>query len=381
MFNKLKFTAKCLLENKLRFFLTVLSISVAVASVLLINAVSSFGISAVWAELDSLGMNGLIVTADTGSITDSDLDDIGTIGGVTKTAPVTVDASKVFLGSDSTNAMIWGIDERAQDVVSFDLLYGRFIDKGDIKANRRVCMVDQSLAYELYGTENIVGKSIDLLCNSTVRSFSVVGVVKTGKGIMQSLMGSYFPAFLYAPYTAFRSSPDFNQVFVKTDGVISPEEVSDNVKQSLGSNVTVTDLASRKGTLESMLNIITAILTVIGAISLFVSGISIMNIMLISVNERTKEIGIKKSIGASNGDILLDFLLESVIIAFMGTAAGILLSLLAAVSASFVLGISLTVPPRSMVTAVVTACVLGVLFGIFPAYKASCFKPVEALRR
>lgn len=370
-----------MLENKLRLFLTVLSICVAVASVLLISSVSGFGTRAVRSELDSLGMNGLIVSSGSSVIRDSDIECIGQISGIERAAPVTLDASQVFTEDGGTNAMIWGIDENAEDVVSLDLVYGRCINKGDIKANSRVCMVDQSLAVELFGREDIVGRSIDLLCGQTVRSFSVVGVVKTGKGIMQSLMGSYFPAFLYAPYTAFRSDPDFTQVFVKTDGETPTDKISLDVEKTLGSGVTVTDLAGRKGVLEDMLATVTTILTVIGAISVFVSGISIMNIMLISVSERTREIGIKKSIGASGTDILLDFLLESVIIAFAGTLFGTALACLAVFCADMLFGLDITVPIVSVVRAMLTAVTLGMIFGIFPAYKASRFRPVEALRR
>ncbi len=381
MRSKVRFTVKCLLENRLRFFLTVLSISVAVTSVLLINAVSSFGVRAVWSELDSLGMNGLIVSSGGRPLGSGELEALGRVSGIVRTAPVTLDASKVINGGENANAMVWGIDENAEDVVSFELVRGRFIDKGDIKANSRVCMVDQSLAEELFGSECVVGRSVELLRGTSVQSFEVVGVVKTGKGIMQSLMGSYFPAFLYVPYSSFRGSAEFDQVFVKTDGVQPSERVADGVKRTLGSEITVTDLAGQKSVLESMLGVVRTILTVIGAISLLVSGISIMNIMLISVNERTKEIGIKKSIGASGADILLDFLLESVIIAFAGTSAGIAGACAASFAASVLIGADITVSFASAAAAVVISALLGMLFGIFPAYKASRYKPVEALRR
>lgn len=380
MGGKLRFTLKCLLENKLRFILTVSGIAAAVSSVLLIRSIGSFGTQAVRSEMDSLGMNGLIVTADSGSIGDDDIDKMNRVGGVSCSAPVTIDAAKVCTESENANAMIWGIDEKAADVVSFDLLCGRFINKGDIAAGRRVCIVDQTLADELYGSENAVGRSVELVFGSSSESFSVVGVVRTGKGIMQSLMGSYFPAFLYTPYTAVHSSPAFTQVFVKTDGAAS-EQVADSIGRTLGADINVTDLASQKGVLTSMLNIITLVLTVIGGISLFVSGIGIMNIMLISVNERTKEIGIKKSIGASDGDIMADFLLESVAIAGSGSAVGIIIALLVSSAANIIFGIGISLSVSSAAAAVVCAAALGILFGLFPAYKAAKLKPVEALRR
>lgn len=389
MNSKLRYTVKCLLENKLRFSLTVLSICVGVISVLIVNSVSSFGVTAVSSELDSLGMNGLIVTAESDSavLSDKEVEKLRNLKGIEEVAPVTINTSKVYgNGLEDTSAMIWGIDEKADDVVSFELLYGRMIDKGDIKSNSKVCILDQSLVTELYGRENAVGSKLNLLCNSTVESFDVVGIVKTGKGIMQSLMGNYFPAFLYVPYTSFDNSPVYNQFFLKLDPTFSSDDITLSAEKALnGSNgsekFAVTDLAGQKSVLDSTLNTVTLILTVIGAISLLVSGISIMNIMLISVNERTKEIGIKKSIGATNGDILLDFLAESVIIAVIGTALGIAASLAIIKTADSVLKIGIALNLQTIITAVAASVFLGVLFGIFPALKASKFKPVEALRR
>lgn len=381
MRSKLGLAIKCLLENRVRFSLTVLSICVAVSSVLLIRSVSSYGTSAVWSELDSLGMNGLIVTADSGKLSESDIDTLASVEGVEETAPVTVNASKVFTPSDDVNALVWGIDETASDVVSFELMYGRFIDKGDIMANRRVCMIDQTLAAQLFGSENALGKTVGLMCGSAVEDFSVIGVVKTGKGIMQSLMGSYFPAFLYAPYSSMQTDSGFTQAFIKTDGIVSSDKISGSVRKLISRKITVTDLAGQRGTLQSMMNVVTLILTVIGGISLLVSGISIMNVMLISVGERTKEIGIKKSIGASCGDIMLDFLMESVIISIVGTAFGIVFSAAVVLAANIIFGLDMAVSLSSIVGAVICAGLLGVIFGIAPAYKASRFKPVEALRR
>ncbi len=389
MQSKIKYTLKCLLDNKLRFFLTVLSLAVGVTSVLIINSVSEFGVASVSNELDSLGMNGLIVTSETDGITltDNEAAKLNSIAEIEQVAPVTVNTSKVYSkNSENVSTMVWGIDERAEEVVNFELVGGRFINKGDIKSNSKVCMLDKSLALELFGRENIIGSKLDLLCNSTVESFEVVGIVKTGKGIMQSLMGSYFPSFLYAPYTAFGSSPDYSQFFLKIDPNSSADAVTDLVKKELNGTLenepyVVTDLASQKGVLENMLNIVTTILTVIGAISLLVSGISIMNIMLISVNERVKEIGIKKSIGATSRDILLDFLNESLIISVTGTLIGVVTSVIIIKAAAAVLGYNIAVSASSIIFSVALTTLLGVSFGIYPALKASKFKPVEALRR
>lgn len=390
MKNKIKFTVKCLMENKLRFILTVLSITVGVVSILIVNSISSYGVQAVSTELNSLGMNGLSlsIASDDVILSENEIEKVSGVCGIDKCAPATVNTSVIYGNNadDETNTVVWGIDERMPEVISFDLMYGRYIDKGDIKSHNRVCIVDQSLADQVFGMENVVGKNIKLLCDCTVEDFEVVGVVKTGRGIMQSLMGNYFPAFLYVPYSAFGNTTFYNQVFLKLDGTRPSDETAKAVetvltnKGSAGGYV-VTDMAGQKSVLDSMLNIVTAVLTVIGAISLLVSSLSIMNIMLISVNERIKEIGIKKSIGATGTDIMLDFLTESFIISAVGAILGILVTFLLIKAASFVLSIDISLNIIVVVGALCVSVVLGIVFGIFPAYKASKFRPVEALRR
>ncbi len=390
MKNKLKFTVKCLLENKLRFVLTVLSITIGVVSILIVNSISSFGVQAVSQELDSLGMSGLNlgIKSDSVILSEIELSEVGKINGVEKCAPANVNTAAVVSphSDEETTAVIWGIDERMPEVISFDLLYGRFINKQDLKDKSRVCILDESMAEELFGSENIVGRTVQISRNSSPEDFEIIGVVKTGGGIMQSMMGSFFPAFLYIPYSSIDSSPSYNQVFIQLDGTRSSDETAAAVERTLNSDAdseeyVVTDTAGHKGTLDNMLNIVTGLLTVIGAISLIVSSISIMNIMLISVNERIKEIGIKKSIGATSADILLDFLTESVIISVIGAAFGTLLTCILIKSADLILGIGINVNWKAAAATMFISVTLGIIFGIFPAYKASKFRPVEALRR
>lgn len=390
MKNKLIFTVKCLLENKLRFILTVLSITIGIVSILIVNSISSFGVQAVSQELDSLGMSGLNlgIKSDGVILSENELSKVGKISGVEKCAPANVNTASVVSphSDEEATAVIWGIDERMPEVISFDLMYGRFINKQDLKDKSRVCILDESMAEELFGSENIVGRTVQISRNSSPEDFEIIGVVKTGGGIMQSMMGSFFPAFLYIPYSSIDSSPSYNQVFIQLDGSRSSDETAAAVERTLNSDADseeyiVTDTAGHKGTLDNMLNIVTGLLTVIGAISLIVSSISIMNIMLISVNERIKEIGIKKSIGATSADILLDFLTESVIISVIGAAFGTLFTCILIKSADLILGIGISVNWKAAAATMFISVTLGIIFGIFPAYKASKFRPVEALRR
>ncbi len=387
MRSKLRFTFKCLLENKLRFILTVISIAVGVTSVLTVNSVSNFGAEALSEELDSLGMNGLIVSPENDGTTlkKEETDIISRIDGVSVTAPVTISTSRVSSGAVDSSALVWGIDEKAKSVVSFDLMYGRLIDKSDIMMNKSVCVLEESLAKEIFGSENSVGRTVTLSSSSHTGSLEVVGIVKTGKGIMQSAMGNFFPDFLYMPYSIISDSPNFSQVFLKINSDTDTAILSDRIKTTLLHNTSghyaVKDLAGQKNSFESMMSLVTRVLTIIGAVSLLVAGISIVNIMLISVNERVKEIGIKKSIGASSLDILLDFLAESVIISIIGTAAGIIGAIITIKTGAAILKIDLDISYHSIFRAVILSGLLGTVFGIIPAYKASKYKPVEALRR
>ena len=381
MRSKLRFTFKCLLENKLRFILTVISIAVGVTSVLTVNSVSNFGAEALSEELDSLGMNGLIVSPENDGTTlkKEETDIISRIDGVSVTAPVTISTSRVSSGAVDSSALVWGIDEKPKSVVSFDLMYGRLIDKSDIMMNKSVCVLEESLAKEIFGSENSVGRTVTLSSSSHTGSLEVVGIVKTGKGIMQSAMGNFFPDFLYMPYSIISDSPNFSQVFLKINSDTDTAILSDRIKTTLLHNTSghyaVKDLAGQKNSFESMMSLVTRVL------SLLVAGISIVNIMLISVNERVKEIGIKKSIGASSLDILLDFLAESVIISIIGTAAGIIGAIITIKTGAAILKIDLDISYHSIFRAVILSGLLGTVFGIIPAYKASKYKPVEALRR
>ena len=390
MRSKIKFAFKCLFENKVRFFLTIISITVGVTAVLTVNAISSFGVKQVSSELDSLGMNGLVVSAESGNaaLTIADEEALLSVNGVDEVAPVTINTAKVkSKDNKETKGMVWGIDEKAGNVVSFECLYGRLIDKSDVKGCNKVCILDETLSLELFGKENSVGKTIEIVQGSGSDTFRVIGIVKTGKGIMQSLMGNFFPAFLYVPYTSFDNSPDFNQFFVKTDPSFSSSVIAENMKLKLdgktkaNEKIAVTDLAGQKTALENMLSTVTMVLTVIGAVSLLVSGISIMNIMLISVNERTSEIGIKKSIGASRNDIMFDFLTESVIISVVGALTGIITAQAICMLVSYVSGYTLMLQYTAIVYTVTISAGLGIAFGLIPAYKASFYNPVEALRR
>ena len=236
---------------------------------------------------------------------------------------------------------------------------------------------------------NIIGKKIQISCNGTLEEFEVIGIIKTGSGLLQNFMGNYIPTFIYVPYTTFQRSlgrESFDQIVVKVKEGSDLEEAGKQIVASLEQYNSVqnafaaNNLAKQRDDLSNMLEIITLILTAVGAISLLVASLSIMTVMLVSVNERTREIGIKKAIGASRSSIMVEFLFEAVLISLIGCLTGLLLGYAISASGATLMEITFPLNSKTILPSVVFSLVTGIVFGVYPAYKASKLAPVDALR-
>ena len=250
-------------------------------------------------------------------------------------------------------------------------------------------MVDSKFAVTNYGTENITGKTIAISSGGTTDRYEVIGIIKTGSGLLQNVMGSVIPDFVYIPYSTMQknmSSNNFTQIVIKTDDNDSYEALSEEVVQKIGKNsnyenaYTVNNLAKQKDSLEGIINIFSIVLSAIGAVSLIVAGMNIMNVMLVSVKERTREIGIKKAIGAKNSMIAAEFLAESAIISLCGGLLGIILGNAVMYIGGALFGLTILPQFDIIFVMLIFSAAIGAVFGIYPALKAARLKPVEALR-
>jgi putative ABC transport system permease protein len=297
--------------------------------------------------------------------------------------------SDIVVRDSKSECMLWGVNQDADNVIELEPVYGRLINKGDLASNAKVCVIDEKIAMDYYKRANIVGKKISLTINDSVEEFTVVGVVKNGVSVLQNMLGGIIPNFVYIPYTTMSELSNqtyFDQIVVKLKDSNSDDQINDRIEKTLISNrVTFTglrieNLLKQKQQFNNILSIVTIILSAIAGISLVVSGLSIMTVMLVSVNERTREIGIKKSIGATNKDIMIEFLIESVLITLIGglcgVIGGLLLSLLGCTIFNLVLNINYTM----ILGILVLSVTIGLVFGVYPAYRASKLRPVEALR-
>lgn len=393
MIDIMKSSFKNLGRKRIRTILTILGISIGVSSVILISSISQCGTNALTNELDSLGLSGLSISAsqeaEQVSLSEDDLKAVKNTEQVEQAMPVLMQSTDIYAREIDSKALLWGIDSDANQIISINVLYGRSISSRDVKARSNVCLVDENFSQSAYSRSNIVGKKVSILCGGVQEEFTVVGVVKTGSGLLQNMIGEYIPTFVYIPYTTMQNAlgkDSFDQIAVKIESGANVDIVGEQIVKNLERMSGIVDgyasnnLMKQKDGLTNMLDIITLVLSAVGAISLLVASLSIMTVMLVSVNERTREIGIKKSIGAKKSAILLEFLLEAVLITLIGCVVGILFGYGISYAGASYFHMSLSFRVDILLLAVGFSLVTGIIFGVYPAAKASNLKPVDALR-
>lgn len=383
---------KNICRKKGRSFLTMSGIAIGVASVIIISCISSCGTLAVNNELDSLGLGGLTISAKetaNSPLTDDELETIRHISDVKDATPVLIQTTQVYSQNEKKDAFVWGIDSNAGDAVSLQLLYGRFINQSDIGSNAKVCMVDKTFAQSIYKRDNIVGKNISVKCGDILEQYQVIGVIKTGSGLLQNAMGNYLPNFIYAPYTTVREATGtqgYHQIITRAEDGADIDALGKSIIKKLNDSTGMSDgytannLAKQRDILLNILDIVTFILTCVGAVSLIVASLSIMTVMLVSVSERTREIGIKKSIGAKKLTIMTEFLTEAALISLLGCIVGLIIGITISFTGAGIFQIALELNPAIILFTCIFSIFTGVIFGVYPALKAAKLKPVIALR-
>lgn len=388
----IKNSFKNIIRKPARSLLTTIGISIGVASVVIIGNISNCGTVAVSSEISSLGLGGVSISSDLGRnsiISMKELNLICKVKGVNNAMPVIVRNSEILAHDTISNAIVWGIDSNADKIISLKPIYGRNINKADVKCCRNVCMVDQNFSKFLYKRDNIVGKKISISTENSHEDYEIIGIVKTGSGLLQNVLGDYIPNFIYIPYSTIQNSlgtENFDQIAVKVNEDANVDAVGNKIIKVLEKESGQTggykanNIVKQKDGLIRLMNIITIILSAVGAISLVVASLSIMTVMLVSVNERKREIGIKKSLGAKRKNIMTEFLLESLFITVFGSIWGIIIGFLISYIGAFIFKTTLSVRLDIILTAMLFSIFTGTLFGVYPAFKASKLNPVDALK-
>lgn len=377
---------KSVLSNKLRTALSMLGILIGVATVIALVAMGEGSSKQVEDQVATLGTNMLSITI-TGRGTETTLSkeeamefaDIPNVAGV---SPVVSSSVSAKFEKTSTDVTVEGITPEYELVNDFSVQTGRYIATVDERNAQKVALIGVATADDLFGTDDPVGKVI--LINGL--RFTVVGLLES-KG--SSLTGSNDEKILIPLSTAQRifMSAGVRSIYIQVtdmdlmDSVMAQLEIQLTEKFRGDTNsYRIFNQEDAMETLNSVNETMNSMLIGVAAISLVIGGIGIMNIMLVSVTERTREIGIRKSLGAKRRDILFQFLVEAVTISGLGGILGILLGYAASIVIGKVMGTQTSVSTDMVLAAFAFSAIVGVVFGIFPANKAAGLKPVEALR-
>ncbi|MGN0674684.1 MAG: ABC transporter permease [Oscillospiraceae bacterium] len=382
---------RSLLSGKIRSLLTITGIAVGVMSVVIISSIGELGKLSINNELSGMGMDSLVVSAQSGAVnklTEKELEKIKSLNMVKNAMPLMSIITEGTIKGTKVTCMAWGVNEDADNVIDLEVIHGRLINRGDIAEKKNVCVIDESIAVEQYKRSNVIGKNITITIGTTPINFEIIGVVKNGVNTIQSMLGGFIPDFIYIPYSVMQTNlgkNTFDQITVKLNDNSQSKLAAEDVKNALSyennpNDYSVDNLLSQKEKMSNILSIATIALSAVAGISLIVSGISIMTVMLVSVNERTREIGIKKSIGANCITILIEFLAESELISLIGSLFGILLGISVSCVIFIATGGPFLISWKLCGIIMLISMLIGGVFGVYPAFKASSLNPVDALR-
>lgn len=380
-------------RSRTRSLLTMAGIAVGVFSVVLISTVGAVGTSEVGKTLVTMGVDTLLIqTAENAvsvTLKDTDVSAVRDIEGVSDVMPLMASITEAKLLGRRLDCYVWGVDKSADKLISLTAKHGRLITNADCAAREKVCVIDEQFALKSYGRSNIVGKKLSIFLGGKYHTFTVIGVAESGLTSLQNMLSNIMPGFMYLPITTMQQlcgRTTYDKIAVKLTDANSDTEIVDLVTGALDKKNDVKDgyicnnLLSQKSQLEGIMSIVTTALSLVAGISLVVSGISVMTTMMMSVGERTREIGIKKAIGAKSSDIWAEFLTESVILTLLGSIAGIAFGLLVSGVGCLIIKVPFTVNIGSLLFSALASAAIGAVFGAYPAVKAAKLRPAEALR-
>ena len=379
-------------SNKMRSFLTMLGIMIGVGSVIALITIVSSATSSVMSSFESLGEGTITLTVsgtdDKQGLSDSDLDTLREVEGVAGLTPVVSTSTTVVYNREIyTRVTVQGYD--ASYFLYNDIIeVGRALNNADIENLARVCIVDQTFLENVLEGVYAIGDTIEL--NGS--TYTIIGIQSEDESLVSSMMGTSNNSngSVIIPYKnvlRMSRSAYINSVEVYIDDDYDDETVQDNLAYVLDElfyeeddAYSIADMSSLTDTMDSVEGMLTTMLAGIASISLVVGGIGIMNMMLVSVSERKKEIGLRKAMGAVPFRIQLQFLIESICLAMMGGIAGVIIGIVIAIIGCAVMSTTFSLSMSAVWLGLGFSAAVGIIFGWAPARNASRLNPIDALR-
>ncbi|MDH6304869.1 putative ABC transport system permease protein [Parabacteroides sp. PF5-5] len=400
--NLLKIALKALSNNKMRGFLTMLGIIIGVASVITMLAIGQGSKKSIQSQISEMGSNMIMIQpgGDTrGGVRQSasametlKLTDYESIVNETRylsaVSPTVNSSGQLIYGANNKPSTVYGVNQDYLEIRRYSVSDGNMFTEQEIASAAKVCIVGKTVVDELFTNgENPIGKVIRF----NKIPFQIIGVL-TSKGY--NSMGMDQDDIILAPYTTIQKRvlaithiQGINASAIKEE--YTPQAIDEigellrrnhKLKETDDDDFTIRSMEELSSMMTSTMNILTILLASVAGISLLVGGIGIMNIMYVSVTERTREIGLRMSIGAKGMDILAQFLIESILISVTGGVIGVLFGVSMALLVNLGLNFPIYIQPWSVILSFAVCTVTGVFFGWYPAKKAAQLDPIEAIR-
>jgi len=394
------FTIDSLRANKMRAGLTMLGMVIGTASIILVVTIALAGRDYILQQIQGVGSNLIYLYYEAGGtvsgarslsddLTLNDLEAIRSLPSVTTATAILQNHDRIMVGGEEREVNVIGTTPEYRRVRNLKILSGRFFDEIDDRSFNKVCLLTEGLARKLFGSLDVRGRSVKFF---QVR-FAVIGVFKEGvETFGTSEVSAYSALIPMSVMSHFNTTDKVDLIYVSARSSVLVPVATEQIRKLLaerhrsGSFYRVENLSEILKAAERIAVAMTIVLFLIGTISLIISGFGIMNIMLVTVTERTREIGIRKAIGARRRDILIQFLIEAMVLSGLGGALGIAVGALLANEAPHIPAIASSNFPTPVVSApsvVLAFCVsvaIGLFFRIYPANRAARLHPIEALR-
>ncbi len=392
-------------SNKGRSLLTMLGIIIGISSVIMVISIGNGVSSQINEELNKLAGGQLAfysgsvmgeMVEETIRFTTEDFEDIEEkIDHVKGVSPNYQTYGNARSKKGEFTAYLYGGTVAQQYIYQEPIVKGRYFSKADYEAGSRVCVIRESSAIALFGTTDVIGESFETVVNGISADFKIVGIRQdNAASALGGLLMYYDEVEMEVPITAMGNAygfyvEDFDIFYVFTDGPKYATDAASAIMRLLRSKyqlsvdskaIQMQDFNDSMKSITQVIDLITVFVVFVAAISLLVGGIGVMNIMLVSVTERTREIGIRKALGARTKSIMMQFLAESAIITLLGGIIGIILGVVGANMVCGLMGFMAKVTFPTVAATTLFSTGVGLFFGIYPARKAAKMSPIEALR-